>query len=146
MLCVQQKLYTLARQIVEAYLATIPEGMLIHLETAAGVSLSPEGPKDPLMTNYERLVELYLIHVLAKLGEWTSATDFLQYNTVLSESSKKVLYTDRTIAQSRTGERVVREEPENREKRSTESRETRERSKRGMFSKTLTTACLHYEH
>ncbi|KAF9313199.1 hypothetical protein BGZ91_006344, partial [Linnemannia elongata] len=89
MLCVQQKLYTLARQIVEAYLATIPEGMLIHLETAAGVSLNPEGPKDPLMTNYERLVELYLIHVLAKLGEWTSATDFLQYNTVLSDSSKK---------------------------------------------------------
>ncbi|KAF9126344.1 hypothetical protein BGX30_015284 [Mortierella sp. GBA39] len=89
MMCVQQKLYTLARQIVEAYLATIPEGMLIHLETAAGVSLNPEGPKDPLMTNYERLVELYLIHVLAKLGEWTSATDFLQYNTVLSDSSKK---------------------------------------------------------
>ncbi|KAF8937667.1 hypothetical protein BGZ47_008919 [Haplosporangium gracile] len=89
MLCVQQKLYTLARQIVEAYLATIPEGMLIHLETAAGVSLNPEGPKDPLMTNYERLVELYLVHVLAKLGEWTSATDFLQYNTVLSDSSKK---------------------------------------------------------
>ncbi|KAG0271246.1 hypothetical protein BGZ95_000957 [Linnemannia exigua] len=48
-----------------------------------------EGPKDPLMTNYERLVELYLLHVLAKLGEWTSATDFLQYNTVLSDSSKK---------------------------------------------------------
>ncbi|KAF9901431.1 hypothetical protein EC991_006184 [Linnemannia zychae] len=89
MLCVQQKLYTLARQIVEAYLATIPEGMLIHLETAAGVSLNPEGPKDPLMTNYERLVELYLIHVLAKLGEWTSATDFLQFNTVLSDASKK---------------------------------------------------------
>ncbi|KAG0373056.1 hypothetical protein BGX24_012197 [Mortierella sp. AD032] len=89
MLCVQQKLYTLARQIVEAYLATIPEGMLIHLETAAGVSLNPEGPKDPLMTNYERLVELYLLHVLAKLGEWTSATDFLQYNSVLSDTSKK---------------------------------------------------------
>ncbi|KAF9923934.1 hypothetical protein FBU30_006004 [Linnemannia zychae] len=89
MLCVQQKLFTLARQIVEAYLATIPEGMLIHLETAAGVSLSSEGTKDPLMTNYERLVELYLIHVLAKLGEWTSATDFLQFNTVLSDTSKK---------------------------------------------------------
>ncbi|KAF9201660.1 hypothetical protein BGZ49_008129 [Haplosporangium sp. Z 27] len=82
----------LARQIVEAYLATIPDGMLIHLETAAGVSLghgSADGQKDPLITNYERLVELYLIHVLAKLGEWESATDFLQYNSVLSETSKK---------------------------------------------------------
>jgi len=93
MLCAQQKLLTLARHIVESYLATIPEGMLIHLETAAGVSLSHEvssSQKDPLMTNYERLVELYLIHVLAKLGEWTSANDFLQYNTVLSDTSKKV--------------------------------------------------------
>ncbi|KAI1316487.1 hypothetical protein EDD11_009900 [Mortierella claussenii] len=98
LLCVNQKLYTLGRQIVEAYLATIPEGMLIHLETAAGVSLSMSskgasaeghGDKDPLMVNYERLVELYLIHVLAKLSEWDYATDFLQYNSVLSDSSKK---------------------------------------------------------
>ncbi|KAF9092704.1 hypothetical protein BGX27_001752 [Mortierella sp. AM989] len=91
LMCVNQKLYALARQIVEDYLASIPEGMLIHLETAAGVSLThgESGQKDPLMTNYERLVELYLIHVLAKLNEWESATDFLQYNTVLSESSKK---------------------------------------------------------
>lgn len=75
-------------------MATIPEGMLIHLETAAGVALAPAGPgsngKDPLMTNYERLVELYLIHVLAKLGEWDYAAEFLQYNSVLSETSKKV--------------------------------------------------------
>ncbi|KAF9178829.1 hypothetical protein BGZ51_007340 [Haplosporangium sp. Z 767] len=91
LLCINQKLFTLARQIVEAYLATIPEGMMIHLETAAGVAMTPGGgsSKDPLMTNYERLVELYLIHVLAKLGEWDYATDFLQYNSVLSDTSKK---------------------------------------------------------
>ncbi|KAF9285912.1 hypothetical protein BGZ68_003397 [Mortierella alpina] len=93
LLCINQKLFALGRQIVEAYLATIPEGMLIHLETAAGVALAPAGPgsngKDPLMTNYERLVELYLIHVLAKLGEWDYAAEFLQYNSVLSETSKK---------------------------------------------------------
>ncbi len=96
LLCINQKLYALGRQIVEAYLATIPEGMLIHLETAAGVALAPAGPgsngKDPLMTNYERLVELYLIHVLAKLSEWDYAAEFLQYNSVLSETSKKVTY------------------------------------------------------
>ncbi|KAG0321981.1 hypothetical protein BGZ99_003565 [Dissophora globulifera] len=92
MLCVNQKLYTLARHIIEAYMASIPDGMLIHLETAAGVSLHNHGVsglKDPVMTNYERLVELYLIHVLAKLNEWDSAADFLKYNTVLSDNSKK---------------------------------------------------------
>ncbi|KAF9574626.1 hypothetical protein EC968_006041 [Mortierella alpina] len=93
LLCINQKLFALGRQIVEAYLATIPEGMLIHLETAAGVALVPAGSgsngKDPLMTNYERLVELYLIHVLAKLAEWDYAAEFLQYNSVLSETSKK---------------------------------------------------------
>ncbi|KAF9987948.1 hypothetical protein BGZ65_000846 [Modicella reniformis] len=69
LLCINQKLYQLARQIVETYLATIPEDMLIHLETAAGVSLSHgvHGQKDPLMTNYERLVELYLIHTYGKI-------------------------------------------------------------------------------
>ncbi|KAG0261178.1 hypothetical protein BG011_001284 [Mortierella polycephala] len=91
LLCVNQKLFTLVRQIVEAYLATIPDGLLIHLETAAGVAMTPGGgsSKDPLITNYERLVELYLIHVLAKLNEWDYATDFLQYNSVLSDASKK---------------------------------------------------------
>ncbi|KAF9360795.1 hypothetical protein BGX34_007493 [Mortierella sp. NVP85] len=90
-LCVNQKLYMLARQIVEAYLATIPDGMLIHLETAAGVALNHgvHGEKDPLITNYERLVELYVIHVLAKLNEWDYAAELLQYNNVLSDQTKK---------------------------------------------------------
>ncbi|KAF9363618.1 hypothetical protein BGX34_003698 [Mortierella sp. NVP85] len=90
LLCVNQKMYSLARQITEAYLATIPEGMLIHLETAAGALTSVErGNKDPLMTHYERLVELYVVHVLTKLNEWDSARQFLEYNTVLSDSTKK---------------------------------------------------------
>ena len=91
LLCINQKLYTLARHITEAYLATIPEGMLIHLVTAAGALTRAEsGNKDQLMINYERLVELYVVHVLAKLGEWVPARDFLEYNSVLSDSSKKV--------------------------------------------------------
>ncbi|KAI7831452.1 hypothetical protein BC939DRAFT_473022 [Gamsiella multidivaricata] len=90
MLCINQKLYVLAKQTTEAYLATIPEGMLIHLETAAGALTSVERrTKDPLITHYERLVELYVVHVLVKLREWDYARQFLEFNTVLSESSKK---------------------------------------------------------
>ncbi|KAG0324613.1 hypothetical protein BGZ99_001618 [Dissophora globulifera] len=92
LLCINQKLYTVARQGTESYLATIPDGMLIHLETAAGALQSVDRvAKDPLMTNYERLVELYAVHVLAKLKEWDYARQFLEFNTVLSESSK-VMY------------------------------------------------------
>lgn len=91
LLCIDQKLYPLARQIVEAYLATIPEGMLIHLETAAGVAISrgEHGEKDPLITNYERLMELYLLHVLTKLDEWEYVADLVQYNSVLSDHTKQ---------------------------------------------------------
>ncbi|KAF9572331.1 hypothetical protein BGW38_008535, partial [Lunasporangiospora selenospora] len=92
LLCINQKLYKLGRQVTEAYLATIPEGMLIHLETAAGAQTPKdmEGAKHSLMTNYERLVELYVVHVLAKLGEWDYAQQFLEFNTVLPESYKEV--------------------------------------------------------
>ncbi|KAG0252585.1 hypothetical protein DFQ27_007961 [Actinomortierella ambigua] len=88
-LCINQKLLLLARQIIEAYLSTMPEGLLIHLEAAAGALTPAADPKDPLMTTYERLAELYLIHVLAKLGEWDYARQFLSYNTIISVSSKK---------------------------------------------------------
>lgn len=92
LLCVNQKLYTLARQITEAYLATIPDGMLIHLETAAGVLTSVErSTKDPVMTHYERLMELYVVHVLAKLSEWDFARQIMDSNTVLSDSTKRVM-------------------------------------------------------
>ncbi|KAF9429110.1 hypothetical protein BGZ76_001797 [Entomortierella beljakovae] len=86
LMCINQKLFTLGKQITEAYLATIPQGMLEHL---ISLSQGSSSQNDPLMTNYVRLVELYLIHVLAKLGDWEYATDFLKYNEVLSESSKK---------------------------------------------------------
>ncbi|KAF9910296.1 hypothetical protein BX616_010890 [Lobosporangium transversale] len=119
LLCINQKLYALARQIVEAYLATIPDDMLIHLETAAGVSLTHEeiaasGQKDPLMTNYERLVELYLIHVLAKLGEWDCATNFLQFNSVLSDSTKKTYgkILDRLHQKSLRPKKAIAKQPQ----------------------------------
>ncbi|KAF9178739.1 hypothetical protein BGZ51_008273 [Haplosporangium sp. Z 767] len=91
LLCINQKLYTLARQIIEAYLETIPEDMLIYLETAAGAPTGMDTTvKDPLMIQYERLVELYVVHVLAKLQEWEYARNFLEYKSALSDSSKKV--------------------------------------------------------
>ncbi|KAJ3286134.1 hypothetical protein HK104_009166 [Borealophlyctis nickersoniae] len=42
----------------------------------------------PFAQNYERIVELYVLHVLPKLGDWHSAEQFLQFNDVLSEERK----------------------------------------------------------
>ncbi|KAF9114621.1 hypothetical protein BGX27_010286 [Mortierella sp. AM989] len=92
LLCINQNLFTLARHIIEAYLATIPEGMLIHLETAALPTVQGNA-KGPLMIYYERLVELYVVHVLAKLGEWENARQFLEFNNVLLDSSKQMYNT-----------------------------------------------------
>ncbi|KAG0015355.1 hypothetical protein BGZ80_009903 [Entomortierella chlamydospora] len=94
LLCINQKLHILARQATEAYLATIPEGMLIHLEAAAGaLTIVQRGIKDPLMVQYERLIELYVVHVLSKLHEWEYARQFLESNSVLSDSTKQVYST-----------------------------------------------------
>ncbi|KAG0265617.1 hypothetical protein BG011_004408 [Mortierella polycephala] len=91
LLCINQKLYPLAQQIIGAYLATIPENMLIHLETAAGALAGMDTTvKDPLMIQYERIVELYVVHVLTKLQEWEYARNFLEYKSALSDSSKKM--------------------------------------------------------
>ncbi|KAF9354439.1 hypothetical protein BGX26_007718 [Mortierella sp. AD094] len=91
LLCINQKMYTLARQTTEAYLVTIPEGMLIHLEAAAGaLTIVQRDTKDPLTVQYERLIELYVVHVLSKLCEWEHARQFLESNSVLSDSTKQM--------------------------------------------------------
>ncbi|KAF9172485.1 hypothetical protein BGX21_008436 [Mortierella sp. AD011] len=94
LLCINQKLHMLAREATEAYLATIPEGMLIHLEAASGaLTVVQRGIKDPLMVQYERLIELYVVHVLSKLHEWEYARQFLESNSVLSDSTKQMYIT-----------------------------------------------------
>ena len=72
LLCINQRLYKLTRQTTEAYLATIPDAKLIHLEAAAGALITSNyenRAKDPEMVNFERLSEIYVVHVLAKLGD-----------------------------------------------------------------------------
>ncbi|GJJ77587.1 hypothetical protein EMPS_09946 [Entomortierella parvispora] len=92
LLCIHHRLFMLARQITEAYLASIPEDMLIHLEAAAGAQVDTNSTrtKDTVMINYERLTELYVVHILAKLRDWDSARDFVDVNSILSPSTKKV--------------------------------------------------------
>jgi hypothetical protein len=52
-----------------------------------------DGKKDQAMQEfdaYERIVELYLLHILPPLEEWETARAFLQFNTIVSERSKQV--------------------------------------------------------
>ncbi|KAG0218950.1 hypothetical protein BGX33_005216 [Mortierella sp. NVP41] len=83
-------LYELAKEITKAYLTSIPEAMLARLGAAEGPRTSADsGPKDSPRTRNERLVELYIIHVLAKLHHWNHALHFVQCNSILSGQSKK---------------------------------------------------------
>lgn len=81
--------------------------MLIHLEAAAGAQVDTNSTtKDSAMIDYERLTELYVVHILAKLGDWDSARDFVDLNTVLSLSSKKVT-TDAVVVPFSKKSRVL---------------------------------------
>ncbi|TPX61036.1 hypothetical protein PhCBS80983_g01379 [Powellomyces hirtus] len=45
-----------------------------------------------LRGHYERVIELYCLHVLPSLEEWESAQDFLEWNEVLSTEVKQKLF------------------------------------------------------
>ncbi|KAF9433514.1 hypothetical protein BGZ76_009330 [Entomortierella beljakovae] len=108
LLCINQNMHLFAKQTIEGYLATIPDGMLIHLETAAGALPIGKDTKSPLMVHYERLVELYVVHILAKLNEWDYAQKFLELNNVLSGSSKQQYIGE-------AGKKVVKTKENNKE-------------------------------
>lgn len=42
------------------------------------------------MTSYEKIVDVYVLHVLPRLGLWDDATEFLRYETEMNESVKQV--------------------------------------------------------
>ncbi|TPX69332.1 hypothetical protein SpCBS45565_g02485 [Spizellomyces sp. 'palustris'] len=78
----KRRLHSSSKQAIETWLATLPDDYFW--------SLSNEVQSDALQ-NYERIVELYCLHVLPSLGEWESAKDFLEWNEVIA-TGKRALY------------------------------------------------------
>jgi hypothetical protein len=44
------------------------------------------------MTSYEKVVDVYVLHVLPRLGLWDDATEFLRYEAEMNEYTKQVIF------------------------------------------------------
>ncbi|KAI8853343.1 hypothetical protein BC829DRAFT_6938 [Chytridium lagenaria] len=71
--------FTEARATCEAWLATQPDSYFDQISMGM----------EPATSNYERLLELYLLHVLPKLSPFSEIQEFLNYNYLLKEETKK---------------------------------------------------------
>ncbi|KAF9922370.1 hypothetical protein FBU30_007481 [Linnemannia zychae] len=82
LLCINQRLLELAKEITEAYLSELP---LIILSPTCMAS----SDKDSAIIQYGRLAEIYVLQVLVQLRQWDQARHFICFNNILSEQSKE---------------------------------------------------------
>ncbi|KAK9761451.1 hypothetical protein K7432_013639 [Basidiobolus ranarum] len=97
LLCLNKNMELQARDIIERWLSTLPDSLIDNLEALRMQVESNQDNHDSsnteisrLWLNYEKIVELYVLHVLPKMSEWDTARDFLLYNTVVSTSRKEI--------------------------------------------------------
>lgn len=67
------------------------EDWLIRREPATsaedGGASEPNGSSQ--MTSYEKIIDVYVLHVLSRLGLWDDATEFLRYESEMGEDTKQ---------------------------------------------------------
>ncbi|KAG9293350.1 hypothetical protein G9A89_007596 [Geosiphon pyriformis] len=85
LLCLGQQFPDIARMIIETWLYSLPETALLQLDIASTNNIKD----DALLKNYEKIVELYVLHVLPKLKDWDYAKNFLRDNIRIDQSRKK---------------------------------------------------------
>lgn len=66
------------------------EDWLVRRDTSGMSSntTTTEGVATP--TSYERIVDVYILHVLPRLGLWDDATEFMRYESEMNEVAKEV--------------------------------------------------------
>lgn len=79
----KSKRHALSKDAIETWLASRPDDYYY--------SFTNEKTSDALL-NYERIIELYCLHVLPSLGDWNSARDFLEWNNVLGQEKLEVSF------------------------------------------------------
>ncbi|KAK9763789.1 hypothetical protein K7432_009227 [Basidiobolus ranarum] len=97
LLYLNRNLESQARDIIERWFCALPDALICNLETLrleiesthSGDNILKDTEISRLWPSYEKIVELYVLHVLPKLSEWETARDFLVYNTVISISRKE---------------------------------------------------------
>ncbi|CAG8526807.1 4271_t:CDS:2 [Ambispora leptoticha] len=76
----------IAKDIIESWMFSIPEMVLLQLDHASTNRIKDD---DPLLKTYEQIVELYVLHVLPRLKDWNYARSFLNDNNRIDEDRKK---------------------------------------------------------
>ncbi|KAF0415327.1 peroxin 26 [Gigaspora margarita] len=71
LLCLNQKCYKIARSIIEDWMANI------------------DSRNDSMLKPYEKIVELYILHVLPKMKDWNAANEFLSKNLIIDNNCKQ---------------------------------------------------------
>ena len=86
LLCISQQLPDLARRVIEDWLACLPDAIFAHLQNASVGGRTD----DEILKCYEKVIELYVVHVLTRLKEWSLARMFLSDNMIIDADRKKV--------------------------------------------------------
>jgi hypothetical protein len=97
-----------ARNLVEAWLAFRRDAMDAKELGSAPVNVGPQGPSsldvfelvDLSSEGYEKVLDVYCLQVLPRLGEWDYAMEFLKYEPELSLEKRKVRFVVNVYRQS----------------------------------------------
>ncbi|KIM33288.1 hypothetical protein M408DRAFT_326063, partial [Serendipita vermifera MAFF 305830] len=65
------------------------EDWLVRRDVSSVNSSSPTTTEPATPTSYERIVDVYILHVLPRLGLWDDATEFMRYESEMGESAKE---------------------------------------------------------
>ncbi|KAJ1864742.1 hypothetical protein LPJ78_003168 [Coemansia sp. RSA 989] len=90
LLCLKLRDARTARDIVEAWLATLSDETMVLLQSEKCVISGDERQQQRSMAqaSYLRVCELYTLHILPQLGDFMSAYDFLSVSLVVSGPAK----------------------------------------------------------
>ncbi|KAJ2368321.1 hypothetical protein IW150_005441 [Coemansia sp. RSA 2607] len=94
LLCLKLRDAKTARDIVEAWLATLSDETMHLLQGSAGSDddeingAARRQQRTMVQASYMRVCELYTLHILPQLGDFTSAYEFLNMSSVVSASTK----------------------------------------------------------
>ena len=82
---IQLNQLSVARNIAEEWFASLSDEVMDHI--------SANRDQDQITEGYNKVVELYVGRTLPRMHDFESANTFLDYNSVLTDSKKKVYLT-----------------------------------------------------
>ncbi|KAJ2885826.1 hypothetical protein H4R27_001117 [Coemansia aciculifera] len=92
LLCLKLRDARAARDIVEAWLATLADDTLLLLKTTgSGGGSEAQQQRNMARASYMRVCELYTLHILPQLNDFASALDFLHASILISAPARDEL-------------------------------------------------------